>query len=346
MKRTKKIISFIFVFLSLSLLFSCGTDEKKEAKSEAFSPLFRFTVKEGESHKTRLFYMPESEGFLYLHPSAEGGFTGGFVSPERSLSAEGLIRAEGELSSLTVWERGEDQGILLSEKSLLITLLNEKGIHETPLPETLSIRDPFPLDSLSFVARKDKLLLVHPVDLKEAYVLADTSLLPDFSHLVATSGEGRYLWYAKADAEGNYTGIAFFEYGKNIPLGDQNFPFDKVQRVGEDALLFTRNLEDGKALYLYRDLAENEIRSFTSDKAFEGVICDEDGEILCGTNTEGEGGTVTVIDLEKGTKKGVYTIDYGTPAPSLAIDEDGETLLLAVGKEGDEILGTLDLTKF
>ncbi len=346
MKRTKKIFSFLFVFLCLSLLVSCGAEGKKEQNKEMFSPLFRFTVKEGESNKTRLFYMPESEGFLYLHPSTEGGFTGGFVSPERSLSAEGLIQSEGELSSLTVWESGKDQGILLTKKSLLITLLNEKGLHETPFPDTFSAQDAFPLDSLSFVAKKDKLLLVHPIDLKETYVLADTSLLPDFAHLIATSGDGRYLWYAKADAEGNYTGIAFFEYGKNIPLGDQNFPFDKVQRVGEDALLFTRNLEDGKALYLYRDLSENQIRGFTSDKAFEGVICDEEGEILCGTRTVGEGGSVTVIDLEKGREKGVYTIDYGAPAPSLAIDEDGETLLLAIGKKGDEILGTLDLEKF
>ena len=346
MKRTKTIFSIFFLFLCLSLLASCGADSKKEQNSELFSPLFRFTVKEGESDKTRLFYMPESEGFLYLHPSEKGGFTGGFVSPERSLSAEGLIQSEGDISSLTVWERGEDQGILLGEKSLLITLLNEKGLHETPLPDAFSTEGAFPLDSLSFVTKKDNLLLVHPIDLKETFVLADTALLPDFAHLVATSGDGRYLWYAKADAEGNYTGIAFFEYGKNIPLGDQNFPFDKVQRVGEDALLFSRNLEDGKTLYIYRDLSENEVRGFTSDKAFEGVICDEDGEILCGTSVEGEGGSVTVIDLKKGREKGVYTIDYGTPAPSLAIDEDGETLLLAVGKKGDEILGTLDLKRF
>lgn len=346
MKRTKKIFSFLFVFLCLSLLVSCGTERKKEQNNELFSPLFRFTVKEGESDKTRLFYMPESEGFLYLHPSADGGFTGGFVSPERSLSAEGLLKGEGDLSGLTVWERGKDQGILLSEKSLMITLFNEKGIHETPFPEGFSAEDVFPLDPLSFVAKKDNLLLVHPIDLKEAYVLADISLLPDFSHLIATSHEGRYLWYAKADKDGNYTGIAFFEYGKNIPLGDQNFPFDKVQSVGEDSLLFTRNLEDGKALYLYRDLAENETYSFTADKAFEGVICDEDGEILCGTRTAGDGGSVTVIDLEKGREKGTYTIEYGAPAPSLAMDEDGETLLLAVGKGGDEILGTLDLKQF
>ncbi len=341
----KKILSLICLILCFSSLLSCAKTEEKNKNKEAFSPLFRFTVKEGATDQTRLFYLEESKGFLYLHPDEEG-FTGGFVSPKRSISAEGILKNKGDLSQITVWEKEKDHAILLTPTEITISLLKEKGVHETPLPEGFSTDGAFPLDDLSFVTKKDSLLLVHPVDLKETYVLANASLLPDFSHLIATSGEGRYLWYAKADAKGNYTGIAFFEYGKNTPMGGEDFPFDKVQKVGEDALLFTRVLEDGKALYIYRDLSENKVHSFTAEKAFEGVICDEEGKVLCGTVSEGDGGKINIIDLEKGREKGVYTIDYGNPAPSLAIDEDGETLLVAIGKGGDEILGTLDLTRF
>ncbi|MBR5295126.1 MAG: hypothetical protein IKU24_00885 [Clostridia bacterium] len=341
----KKFFSLILALSCLAFLFSCSETRSANSTNEAFSPLFRFTVKEGTSDETRLFYLEESEGFLYLHHGEEG-LTGGFVSPKRSLSAESLFHISGDLSSVSVWEKEKDFAVLLSSEKLYITKLNEKGILETPLPEGFSADGVFPLDPLSFAAKKDSLLLVHPIDLKETYVLADTSLLTDFSHLITTSGEGKFLWYAKQDEGGNYTGIAAFEYGKNIPLGEEKFSFDSVLSLGDGALLFTRKLQDGKSLYTYRNLNTKEAYSKTTSILFEGVIASETGEILCGSETVDQGGKIHVIDLKKGREKGSYPVEYGKIAPSLAVDKKGETLLFAVGQGSDEILGTLDLKRF
>ena len=342
----KRLFSVLLLLCMTISLFACAKEEKsQEETGEIFSPLFRFTVSEGKSAETRLFYLPKSDGFLYLHPDETGGITGGFVSPSRSISSEGTFKSDASLSNLLVWEDAKDRAHLLTDKELFTLLLKENGAYRTALPEDFTPENPVNLDSLSFINEKEDLLLIHPVDFKETYVLAQTPRLPDFGGVILAGDSGKKIWYARKDGA-SYKGIGFFEYGSNLPLGNEDFSFDSFQRVGSSAVLFTRALEDGGALYLYRDLDSGETRSIVSDTAFEGVICDPAGTVLCGTVSAGEGGSVHVLDFQKGVKKGEYSIDYGTPAPSLAISSDAETLLLAVGKGSDEILGTLDLTQF
>lgn len=342
----KRIFSVLLLIFAVLTFFSCGKQEEAPGETgELFSPLFRFTVSEGKASETRLFYLPKSEGFLYLHPDSEGGIKGGFVSPERSISSEAMFQSKASLSTVSVWEDAKDRAHLLTDKELFTLLLKENGAHRTPLPEDFSLQNPVPLNSLSFINEKEELLLIHPVDFKETYVLAQSARLPDFGGVMLASDGGKKIWYARKDGD-SYKGIGFFEYGSNLPLGNEDFAFDAFQRVGESALLFTRILEDGGALYLYRDLESGESRSLVSDRVFEGVICDPKGSILCGTSSSGEGGKIHVLDLQKGVEKGVYSIDYGTPAPSLAITSDASALLIAVGKGSDEILGILDLTRF
>ncbi|MBQ3074571.1 MAG: hypothetical protein IJC26_00755 [Clostridia bacterium] len=343
----KRSICILLLFCIAFSFCSCAKEEASPAQTgDVFSPLFRFTVSEGKSGETRLFYLPESDGFLYLHPGEEGGITGGFVSPERSISSEALFKSEASLSEILVWEDARDRAHVLTEDELFTVLLKENGAHRTPLPEDLSLKHPTPLNTLSFINEKDSLLLIHPVDFKETYVLADSSRLPDFATLLLPAENEKKLWYARSDGAGAYKGIGFFEYGSNLPLGNEDFPFDSFQPIGSSSVLFTRILEDGGALYLYRDLESGETRSLVADTVFQGVTCDPKGITLCGTTVSGEGGKIHVFDLKKGTQKGEYAIDYGAPAPSLAITSDASSLLIAVGKGSDEILGTLDLTKF
>ena len=342
----KRFFSVLLLMCMTLTLFACAKEEETPADgNEIFSPLFRFTVSEGKSAETRLFYLPKSDGFLYLHPDEAGGITGGFVSPARSVSSEGMFKSNASLSSVLVWEDAKDRAHLLTDKELFTLLLKENGAHSTPLPEDFALENPVPLNPLSFINEKSGLLLIHPVDFKETYVLADSARLPDFGGVILAGDGGKKIWYARSDGSG-YKGIGFFDYGSNLPLGNEDFPFDTFQTVGDSAVLFTRILVDGGALYIYRDLDSGETRSLVSNTVFEGVICDVAGTVLCGTTSAGEGGTVQVLDLQKGTKKGEYPIDYGTPSPSLAISADAETLLVAIGKGRDEILGTLDLTKF
>ena len=342
----KRIFSFLLLLCITLTFFACAKEEAvSEGDGEIYSPLFRFTVSEGKSDQTRLFYLPKSNGFLYVHPNESGGITGGFVSPDRSVSSESMFQSEASLTSLLVWEDAKDRAHLLTDKELFTLLLKENGAHRTDLPEDFSAQNPTALNTLSFINEKEELLLIHPVDFKETYVLAQSARLPDFGGVILASDNGKKIWYARSEGDA-FKGIGFFEYGDNLPLGNEDFAFDSYQKIGETAVLFTRALEDGGVLYLYRDLESGETRSIVSDTVFEGVICDPDGTILCGTTTADEGGTIHVLDLQKGTKKGEYSIDYGTPAPSLAISSDAKTLLIAVGKGRDEILGTLDLNQF
>lgn len=342
MKRL--ICIFLMLCTALSLVACTSGEQEPIEPEELFSPLFRFTVSEGKSGETRLYYLPKSEGFLYLHPGEEGGITGGFVSPSRSISSEAMFKSDASLGSLLVWEDSKDRAHLLTDRELFTLLLKENGAHRTALPEDFLPHNPVSLDKLSFINERDGLLLIHPVDFKETYVLAQSARLPDFAGLILPSDSGKKLWYARSDGDA-YKGIGFFDYGSNTPLGNEDFPFDSFQRIGKTAVLFTRVLEDG-ALYLYRDLESGETRSVVSDTVFKGVTCDVAGKLLCGSVSEGEGGAVHVLDLETGKEKGKYTIDYGSPAKSLAISNDAKTLLIAVGKDSDEVLGTLDLTKF
>lgn len=343
----KKILCFLLLFTMTVSMTACKKEMETDPAEtgELFSPLFRFTVSEGKAAETRVVYLPKSDGFLYLHPGKEGGVTGGFVSPNRSISSEGMFKTAASVTELLVWEDEKDRAHLLTDAELFTLLLKENGMHRTQLPSDLAPKNPIAYNDLSFINEKDGLLLIHPVDFKETYVLADHSRLPDFAGIILPSDGGKKLWYAKSDGD-SYTGIGFFEYGSNTPLGSESFSFDSYQRVGESAVLFTRILEKGGAHYLYRDLNSDATASLVSDVVFQGVSCDAAGTVLCGSTSTGEGGKIQVFDFKAGTKKGEYSIDFGLPAPSHAVSADGKTLLVAIGKGHDEILGTLDLTKF
>ena len=181
----KRLFSALTVLCTLVLLFGCAEETPPStANEDIFSPLFRFTVSEGKSADTRLFYLPESDGFLYLHPGKEGGITGGFVSPSRSISSEGIFQSQASLSEILVWEDARDRAHLLTDKELFTLLLKENGAHRTALPDEVSVQDPVSLNKLSFINEKDDLLLIHPVDFKETYVLAQSTRLPDFSEVI------------------------------------------------------------------------------------------------------------------------------------------------------------------
>lgn len=341
----KKIFSLILLFLCVFSFVSCGEKAENQNKTEAFTPLFRFTVGEGTSQETRLFYLPQSDGFLYLHKGENGGFTGGFVSPSRSLSSEGLVKSDGDLNSVTIWEKGKDCAYLLTEKELILTLLKENNSHSTPLPENIATEGALPFDSLSFLSKKENLVLLHPVDFAETYVLCDSSGLPDFDSLLTVNDDGKKIWYTKKNQSGAFTGIGFFEYGKNVPLGNRDFAFDSYEKLSSDAFLFV-SLGEDSATYRYLNLTSGEEKIYTAKTPFDVVSCDKNGTTLCGGKNKGDGSEIAVIDLDSGKEKGVHTIEYGNLSNSLALNFDGTTLLLAFGKGKDQVIATLDLTKF
>ncbi len=326
--------------LLLLLSFPSCAKEKESGENEAFSPLFRFTVAEGRSDETRLFYLGQSRGYLYLHPSSEGGFTGGFVSPARSLSCEAMLKSDASLSSVLVWENGKDRAHILTEKELFLALPAENAAKGTPLPQGIRTEGAMVSDPLSFIEQKDGLLLLHPVDLAQTYVLADTARLPDFSRLLTTSHDRSRIWYAKGSPDA-FTGIAFFEFGKNLPLGSEDFAFDSFLPLGEGKLLFTRKT-DSETLYTYRDLESGLVRTYLAKETFDGVACSADGSTLCLSQNKGEGSKILVVDLAAGKIKGTHSFSYGHVAPSMALNADGSQLLLALGSGSDEMLGTLN----
>lgn len=342
----KKIVSLLLALLCLLPLASCSDEEETKNKNkELFTPLFRFTVSEGTSEDTKLFYLDESDGFLYLHKKDEGGFTAGFVSPSRSISVENLAQGGGDINSVTVWEKEKDCAYILSGRELILAVIKENLSHTTAVPDTVYTQGNLPFDSLSFFSESENLVLLHPVDFSQTYVLCNKTALPDYAGLLSLSDNGKKIWYTRKDNSGNFIGIAFFEYGKNTPLGSVDFPFDSFQKVGGDAVLFTEKGEK-ETTYRYLDLESGEEKIFTAKDAFDTALCDRQGKVLCGTEKQGDGGVITVIDFDTGKEKGTYTIDYGTPAKSLAIDKKATTLLLAFGDGKDQILATLDLTKF
>ena len=336
MKKTLLRLTAIFLMLSL---FSCAKEEEAVQNAEVFTPLFRFSVSEGGAERTRLFSLPESEGFFYLHPASEGGYSGGFVSPSRSVSSESVIRTETELSFAVAGEKKRDQMTLLTSDGLYHTLLKENGAEKTLLPEGIDFSDSLFFDSLTLLGRKDDLLVLCPVDFSETFVLADTKRLHSFSSPLAVTHDKNRIWYTLSEEEGVYSGIAFFEYGKNTPMGTENFSFHSYSLIGSRGVLFTRLLDDGGALYLFRDLETDAVRSVTVQKALTAMTCDEEGNVFCGT----DGTTVFCFDGESGKETGNYEVASGTIAPSLALDAKGETLLFAFGVGEDAVLATLDL---
>lgn len=341
----KKISFFLAICLSFLLFLSCEKKPAPQESADPFTPLFRFAVEEGKSGETRLFPLKESDGFFYVHPQKEGSITGGFVSPNRSVSGEKILSAEGEPDSVLVWETEQDHAYVLTSGGLYLVLLKEGGSQKIESEKEIPLQDATAFDSLSYLARKGDLLLLEPVDLSQSYVLANTAELPDFAAVLATSKNGKTIFYAR-QKEGKFLGTASFEYGANKAQNEDNFEFDSYARVGKSAVLFTTLLEDGGTLFRYRDLDSGETRVVLSDTVYDGAACDENGTVLCTVKRGESEGEIVIFDLESGAEKGRYPVTFGIPGKSLAISHDGKTLLLSAGKGSDEILGTLDLNFF
>ena len=348
-RRIRSLTGLLALYLSLSLLLSaCGSGGGQSSTSEdPYTPLFRFRIAEGTAGETLLFCLPASEGFFYLHPGEESGFVGGFVSPKRSVSAEAILNSTSPLGFATLRETGRDTASLLSGAGLSQILLKEKG-ETLPYPDLEGVRfeNAVFFDDLSIVAETDDLLLLLPVDFAETYVLAQKALLSDFARLLCVTGGKSRLWYATADESGAYTGIAFFEYGKNTPLGQKKFSFDSVTLIGDHGLLFTRKGENGETEYRYLDPESGFERVLSVKGDFTGAVCDLAGDRLVLCRSEEKSGEILLLDFKTGEKKGTHTIAYGNPAPSLALSLDGKTLLFAVGMGSDAILATLDLDHY
>jgi len=85
----KKIFSLCLAFFMLLSLAACGDGEAvtgESGPSAAAEPLFRMALPQGGGDALEAVYLPLSDGFLYVHPS-DKGFSAGFVSPSRSVSA-------------------------------------------------------------------------------------------------------------------------------------------------------------------------------------------------------------------------------------------------------------------
>lgn len=342
----KRILAFCLSLVCLLSLAACGKeDEEKGGKSGAFNPLFRFVVAEGRGRETRLFSLPDSDGFFYLLPNVDGTFSGGFASPKRSVAAEGFVTLE-KADFCAISESAPDRATLVSPDGITHLLLKEGGAETHAFGD---VKADFShgvfFDELTLLGMTDSLLVLCPVDLSQTYVLAQTERLPDFAAPLAVTHAKTRIWYARG-TEGDYSGISFFEYGKNVPLGSESFPFHDYEAIGQNAILFTRNLSDGGAMYLYRNLETDRVFSLTVDQPFNAVTCDPAGTTLCGTLAGASDGSVEIYDLKSGKKRGSYSSGSGVPADSLAISADAETLLFSMSMGGDAVLATLDLTQY
>ncbi len=340
----KRTISLAFLLLAVVLMLGACADEKQAAESALLTPLLRFSVEEGMQGETRVQYLPQSQGFFYVQPKENGGFTGGFVSPARSMSCENVIQGEGELSSMLIWERGKDEVYLLASDGIYLALLAKNNGGKTPLTGEVSVETAFSYEKDVFLTETESLILLTPTDMKGSYVLTEKESLPDYAALLATSDGGEKIYYAKG-AAGAYTGFGFFEYGKTLPLGGESLAFTAFQRVGDSGVLFTCPDAEGKTTYDYRDFQKGESRSLTVEKAFDSVTVNASGTVLCGLESRTDGGEVTVYDLATGKKKGSYESTLGTLLPQMAISGEGDTLLLAIYEGQDQIFGTLDLER-
>jgi len=339
----KKFRLLILLCLFPLLLTACG--EEGSENPEAFTPLFRFSVAGLEDNSTKLFYCPKSQGYFYLHGMENGGFLGGFVSHERSISGESVVESSQPLSFALLREKAQDRATLLTDQGLFHALLKENGSESVPLPENISFQNAVFYDDLTLIAENESLLLLCPVDFKETFVLAQKKNLPEFAKVITVTQDGGLIWYARKNSDGAYTGISCLEYGKSQPFKQETFAFDSFRVIGETGVLFTRLLPDGGALYTYRDLESGKASSLTSDTVFSGIVCDPEGNTFCGSIRKDGSGEIQVFDFKKGTKTGVYRTEHGKPSDSMAIDSTGTELMISVSMEKDEVLGVLDLTK-
>ena len=100
----KRTISLIFLLLAAVLVLGSCSEKEQMSEAALFTPLLRFSLAEEAQGETEVRYLPQSQGFFYVQPKENGGFTGGFVSPARSMSCENVIEGEGEPSSVLIWE--------------------------------------------------------------------------------------------------------------------------------------------------------------------------------------------------------------------------------------------------
>lgn len=335
---------FLVLLLVLSLMpTGCGEEDPSEKTAELeFSPLLRIATEEGAAKETRLFYLKESVGFFYVHPDGDG-FSAGFVSPHRSISAERILSGEGSVETLSVREEAKDRIFVLTDAGAYTLVLDGATADSSfaPYPQKAAAEEYGFFDSLTVFAEAEELILLVPVNMAETYVLAQKSLLPDFSDVLTVSDNGKKIWYTRAE-NGENLGIAFFEYGKNTPLGNENFAFDSACALADGKVLFTRALADGGCLYLYRDLEGGVAASVTSDTVYDRVTATPDGKLFAGVKAEEGKGFVDIFDLESGKKKATLPIPFGTP-DAIAFSADGGKLSLTVGSGEEMILGAVDM---
>lgn len=329
----------------LFLLCACAPAEKTQNPSEDFTPLFRFKVSQDCANKTLLFSLPLSDGFFYFHTTEDDSVLGGFVSSKRSISSESVLKTSSDLSFVRLRETKRDQATILAPSGVSFALLKENGSQTTPLPEGIHFENALFFDDLTLLAETDDLLILCPVDFSQTYVLAQKVRLQDFAKPLAVTHEKSRIWYATKDASGAFDGIAFFEYGKNTPLGRENFFFDSVQPIGNSAVLFTRLLDDKGAVYLFRDLESGSVASLAVDEAFSAVTCDPDAKVLCGVGKGEDSNTVFVYDFQKGKLSTAYET-AGDVSQSLAVSSDATELLFSVALGDDEVMGILNLENF
>ncbi len=335
---------FLVLLLVLSLMpMGCGEESGSGKTAELeFSPLLRIATEESAAKDTRLFYLKESVGFFYVHPDGDG-FSAGFVSPHRSISAERILQGEGSVETLSVREEAKDRIFVLTDAGAYTMVLDGATADSsfTPYPPKAAAEEYGFFDSLTVFAEAEELLLLVPVNMSEIYVLAQKALLTDFDSVLTVSDNGKKIWYTRAE-NGENAGIAFFEYGKNTPLGSENFGFDSARAVGDGKVIFTRALDDGGCLYLYRDLESAAAASVTSEVVYDEVCATPDGKLLAGMKRESGKGYVDIFDLQSGKKKATLPVPFGTPA-AIALSSDGGKLSLAVEGGEEMILGTVDM---
>ena len=175
----KKIFGLLtLIALSLPLVLACGKTADSNAEKDLFTPLLRVAIEAEKREETRLFYLDESRGYCYLHPS-ESGFVAGFVSPEESISSERVLEEEVPLSFAAIREQKKGNATLLTNAGVSHLLLKENTGSTTALPESISFDNAVFYDPLTLIAETEDLVLLCPVDFKDSFVLAKKRIFPN-----------------------------------------------------------------------------------------------------------------------------------------------------------------------
>ena len=332
----KQIFSLFFCCVLLLLTLSSCAEKTDAPATLTAKPLFRLTLPQGAGEKMRTWFFPQSSGFLYLHPT-EDGFSGGFVSPLRSISSEAIIDGTGDLKDVVAWETASDRAIIASPDFLAPTLLNEGSSSVSELPERFGVEEVYPFDATSFLAKHGSLLLKIPANLEDAFVLADTGALPDFVKPVAISDGGKKIYYATGK-DGAFDGIAFFEYGKNLPLGTQSFSFDAVQTLPGGAILMQNDTS-----FTFLDPESDLRRDIRLTGAVRGATASPSGALLVTLEHTDAGDSFSVYDFATGAQRATIPLPDAVACPQFSLSE--RTLFFAVDTGDGLIFHTADLSE-